>query len=317
MTVSRRELLAGSAAASGAAVVAACSHGPERLVRHHRTPVPPSPPVSYSKFMVGTGTTYANRVQALVPGARAVRNYHDAVNDIPLEWPVWLFPDGTTGPVVLSIRPMPEDLLSGRLDKQILSMVRSAPPFSYLSAWHEAGNLPAYKHLNYLYPSGMQRVHAKMMALCHGTNVRYGAIMCMPPPHMPKWLIPQLDWYGLDIYDWPQFHFNDSYAYPIDFNGRLKGRLDSWGEVMSKVSGQAHPNLVVAETNGFNPDTRPEWVQFVGHWLKGHGGTRLIVFWTQFPDSAHGGWPWTGPYGHVANVPAQVDLVRTLRRLSR
>jgi hypothetical protein len=38
---------------------------------------------------------------------------------------------------------------------------------------------------------------------------------------MAPWLVPGMDWYGLDIFDWPQFHFPRG---PLDIRGRGCGR---------------------------------------------------------------------------------------------
>ena len=82
----------------------------------------------------------------------------------------------------------------------------------------------------------MRAVHAHMHRLCRHTNVRYGPILCMHPLSMPPWMVPGLDWYGLDIYDWLEFRNSDG---TLNINGALYPRLAQWralGQLVMNVA---------------------------------------------------------------------------------
>ncbi len=107
--------------------------------------------------------------------------------------------------MTLSIRPVPADLLAGQLDEKLKSFIASAPPGVKLSAWHEASNLAGYP--DYVNSDNMSAVHDYMQNLCRGSNVRYGSIICAVPSATKAWMGTNLDWYGVDIYDFPEGQF--------------------------------------------------------------------------------------------------------------
>jgi hypothetical protein len=261
--VTRRAVLAG-----GAAVLAGGT-----LLRG----VPAS--ASAQKFVVGANAPWFTRVRAAVPGVSCRRVYYGVYNYIPPSWPT----AGTGVTECVSIRPVPSSLLSGSLDAQLKTFIASAPPGSLLNAWHEAGNLAGYPA--YINPANMRSVHTYMNHLCAGSDVSYGPILCMHPDKMPIWMVPGLGWYGLDIYDWPEFHFPD--GGPLDIHGLLWPRFDQWKAVIQQVSGQRNPQLNICETNAKDPSHRPKWMQAVAEWMAGNGGHRMITYW-----SRHGVGPW-------------------------
>ena len=198
----------------------------------------------------------------------------------------------------VSVRPVPSSLLSGRLDARLRAFIRSAPPGSFLTAWHEAGNLIGYPA--YINPPNMRAVHRHMHRLCRGTHVSYGPILCMRPESMPPWLVPGMDWYGLDIYDWPQFHFPGG---PLDARGRLWPRLRQWQAVIRHVSGHRNPALAICETNSLHPSDRPKWLLGVAEWMARNGGHRMLTFWRR-----GGVGPW---------LPHDRAVISALRQCSR
>src|SRR5690349_16083489 len=131
---------------------------------------------------------------------RTFRAYRDKYNFIPTVWPTK--PDVPDAPVTLSIRPVPDDLLAGRLDDQLRQFIAAAPPGVKLSAWHEASNLGTYP--DYINAETMAAVHEYMQELCRGSNVRYGSIICAVPSETTAWMGTNLDWYGLDVYDFTE-----------------------------------------------------------------------------------------------------------------
>lgn len=276
--ISRRTVLGAGAALGGALLAAAVSQ--------------PAEAVASPRLEIGANAGWFTAVQASVPAATCRRVYYPEYNFIPPHWP--------SGPTVsramVSIRPVPADLLAGRLDAQIRTFLASAPPGSDLTTWHEAGNLTGYPR--YITPATMRRVHRYMQRLCQRSNVRYGPILCMRPSSMPPWLVPGMDWYGLDIYDWPEFHFPHG---PIDVHGRLYPRLNQWHAVIQHASRRRHPVLSICETNSNYASHRPKWFAALAHWLSRNGGRSMLTYWS---DSPHAVGPWN-PHDHA--------VIRTLR----
>lgn len=258
-------------------------------------------------MITGSDATYFETIKLSVPQVSCRRVFYDAVNGWPKHWPLV---EGTTA--VLSIRPNPDDLLAGRLDESLREFIASAPGDNDLCAWHEAGNLPAYNvppYNEWITPETMTKVHVYMQQLCaatpnqHGQKVSYGPILCMPPAGMKPWMPPGMDWYGLDIYDWPEFHVDGDFSKPLDIRGLLYPRLDQWKQVVQEVSGKSFAHLNITETNSGNPHHRPKWFTAVGDWMLENGGQRMLTFWT---SSASGVGPW---------LPDDEDTIRALRAL--
>jgi hypothetical protein len=275
--VTRRDAIAGGAALAGAALL------------HH------VPGAQAGRLVVGANEGWFIDVHQSVPAVSCRRSYYGTYNYIPAKWPVSV--DATSQSV--SIRPIPHSLLSGHLDARLKAFIGSAPPSSFLTAWHEAGNLAGYPP--YINPRNMRAVHRYMNRLCYGTNVSYGPILCMHPDSMPPWLVPGMGWYGLDIYDWLEFHFPAGGV--LDIHGRLWPRLSQWKAVIQKVSGHRNPELAICETNSSFPSHRPKWMVAIAKWMADNGGRRVLTYW-----SHHGVGPW---------LPEDHAVISALRHCAR
>ena len=214
---------------------------------------------------------------------RTFRAYRDEYNVIPAVWPAKpAVPDAR---VTLSIRPVPSDLLAGRLDDQLTSLIAAAPQGVKLSAWHEASNLDGYP--DYISAATMSAVHEYMQGLCRGSNVRYGSIICAVPSKTKAWMGTNLDWYGLDVYDFSEGQFRDWGGWLS--KPKLFARLGDMLETCRELTGQESPDVDICETNSPRPRHRPEWFALLAEWLDGNGGGRLQGFWN--PSGALSG-PW-------------------------
>jgi hypothetical protein len=215
--------------------------------------------------------------------ALTFRAYRDQYNFIPTVWPAKAaVPEAR---VTLSIRPVPADLLGGRLDEQLTALIAAAPPGVKLSAWHEASNLDGYP--DFINAASMSAVHEYMQLLCRGTNVRYGSIICAVPSATKAWMGTNLDWYGLDVYDFGEGQFRDQTG-GISRN-KLFARLDDMLETCRELSGIESPEIDICETNSPRPQHRAEWFTLLAEWLSGNGGRRLQTFWN--PSGPLSG-PW-------------------------
>jgi hypothetical protein len=228
-------------------------------------------------MIVGCNASDFDAMRQAVPGATARRVYYPTVNEWPATWPLVA---GSTA--VLTIRPLPADLLAGNLDASIRGLFESGPPGSLANAWHEAGNLPAYRELPYINPARIRAVHQHMHQLAQGTNVAYGPVLCMPPGSMPPWMPGGMDWYGLDIYDWPQFRDGADVSQAL-----LADRLGKWQAVVERVTGQKNTALAICETNSDRLPYRAQWFSRLGQGAAEVGLTHLLGFW-----SATGCGPW-------------------------
>ncbi len=227
------------------------------------------------------------------------RAYRDKYNFIPTVWPSKESVPGAR--VMLSIRPVPDDLLAGRLDDPLRSLIASAPPGVKLSAWHEASNLKAYPpHIKH--GPTMSAVHEYMQRLCQGSNVLYGSIICAVPSKVRAYMGRGLDWYGLDIYDFPEGQFRK-------WNGglardKLFARLDDMLATSRDLSGVGSPQIHICETNSPRTEHRGEWFTLLAEWMAAHGGGCLETFWK--PDG-----PLSGPW-----LPDDASTISALRAIA-
>jgi hypothetical protein len=205
---------------------------------------------------------------------RTFRAYRDKYNFIPTVWPTKA--DVPDAPVTLSIRPVPDDLLAGRLDDQLRQFIAAAPAGVKLSAWHEASNLGTYP--DYINAQTMSAVHEYMQQLCSGSNVRYGSIICAVPSETKAWMGTNLDWYGLDVYDFTEGQFRDWWGGGLN-KSKLFARLDDMLETCRDLTGRDSPDIDICETNSPRQRHRAEWFEMIAEWLNGHGGGRLQGFW--------------------------------------
>jgi hypothetical protein len=221
--------------------------------------------------MVGCNSGTYEQMHTAIPKAIGRRVYYDDVNGWPPNWP-----HVADSSAVMSIRPDPTQLLAGTLDTSIRNFAMTAPANSDLTTWHEAGNLNYYPPS--LTPRVMTLVHLYMQNLIEGTPCSYGVIMCMPPSQMPPWMPGGLDWYGLDIYEWPEFHDHNSHSLDVD---ALQTRLDEWKVVVQSQTKRESPHLNVCETNAFFSYNRPAWFECIGRWLNQNGGRRMLAFYSK------------------------------------
>jgi hypothetical protein len=234
-------------------------------------------------ILVGSNSRVFDPMLAAGIGVRTFRAYRDQYNFIPTAWPAK--DSAPEARVTLSIRPVPADLLAGQLDDQLTSFIAAAPPGVKLSAWHEASNLAGYP--DYVTAENMTAVHQHMQDLCRGSNVRYGSIICAVPSATKAWMGTSLDWYGLDIYDFPEGQFRH-------FGGglsrqKLFARLDDMLEACRELSGRDAPEIDICETNSPRQGYRGEWFTLLAEWLQANGGQRLQTFWN--PAGSLSG-PW-------------------------
>jgi hypothetical protein len=228
---------------------------------------------------------------------RTFRAYRDQYNFIPTVWPSKeSVPDAR---VTLSIRPVPADLLAGKLDAQLKDFIAAAPPGVKLSAWHEASNLDGYP--DWVTADSMSAVHEYMQELCRGSNVRYGSIICAVPSATKAWMGTSLDWYGLDIYDFPEGQFRDWHG-GIS-RSKLFARLDDMLDTCRELTGRGSPEIDICETNCPRREHRADWFALLAEWLSGNGGRCLQTFWNPAGDLSG---PW------LPDDQKTIDLLRSI-----
>jgi hypothetical protein len=221
--------------------------------------------------------------------------YYDTENLFPPAWP-----ERFGAHLTLSLRPNPSDLLSGRLDRHLKAVIDSAPLHSELTFWHEntTGNplgYPAYVN-NARAAVRMQRYG---QSLCRGTRVRFGVITVGPAVQQLGWLAPGLDWYGDDLYEFPELRNPNGTFSRAKIIARLNSNLHAWRE----ASGKQAPAIRICETNSSLDSHRSRFFTTIAQWLARHNGNRMLTYW-----NAHGGD--SGPW------PPSAAVVRTLRSLS-
>jgi hypothetical protein len=240
------------------------------------------------------------RLHAAVPLAKGLRMYYDTENLFPPAWP-----ERFGAHMTLSLRPNPGDLLSGRLDHQLKAIIHSAPAHSELTFWHEntTGNplgYPAYVN-NARAAIRMQRYGHD---LCRGTRVLFGVITVGPAVQQLGWLAPGLDWYGDDLYEFPQLRNPNGTFSHAKIIARLNSNLQAWRE----ASGKRSPAIRICETNSPLDSHRSRFFTTIAQWLVGHNGNRMLTYWNPNGSAARGGD--SGPW------PPSAAVVRQLRSLS-
>jgi len=231
--------------------------------------------------LVGANSRVFDPMREAGINAQTFRAYRDKYNLIPAGWP-----EKPGARVLLSIRPVPDDLLAGRLDDQLRALIAIAPPGVRLSAWHEAANLAGYP--DYIRdPAVMSAVHGYLQELCRGSNVCYGSIICAVPSRVKSSMGAGLDWYGLDVYDFSGGQFRN-WLGGIS-KTRLFARLDDMLATCRDLSGRDSPEINICETNSPRPRYRADWFSLLADWLSGNGGGCLETFWN--PTGPQSG-PW-------------------------
>lgn len=207
---------------------------------------------------------------------------------VPPSWPK--SPPGTAG--FYTIYPNPVELLAGELDGAIQAMIRNAPPGSMLTAYAEA-DADAAKGGQFallgLTADIMQQVHARLFALCQGSNVRYGAVNCGYGSASNAFVTPGLDFYGLDIYE--------------PCRPGIMSALEDFAQNMNSV--QPGATLAIAECNSNVQARRPYWFASIFGFMKRyekHDGpvAAFMTYW-------HAGGPLSGPW-----LPGDAAVIATL-----
>lgn len=230
---------------------------------------------------------------------RSFRAYRDEFNFIPSAWPA---KDSVPqARVTLSIRPLPGDLLAGKLDSPLRDFIASAPSGVRLSAWHEASNLDGYP--DFVTAGAMSAVHEYLQDLCRGSNVSYGSIICAVPSATRAWMGTGLDWYGLDIYDFGEGQFRHPLTGGLS-KRKLFDRLDDMLDTCRDLSERDAPEIDICETNSPRRGHRAEWFELLAEWLADNGGRCLQSFWN--PSGSLSG-PW---------LPEDDKTISALRSLS-
>jgi hypothetical protein len=218
-----------------------------------------------------------------VPGLRGVRIYglqpdgpKKETDRIAETWPRPPVPHA--GPMVYSIYPVPGHVFNGDLDDTLKKLIASAPPGSYLAAWHEALSL---HYPPYITSESMYKLHAHMNAMTHGTNVTYGAIfgggrLATLFESVP----PNLGFYGQDLYG------NLGIGEGMD-------RLEEFITLAKPKDTETprYPKLMIPECNTPNRAQRPAWFKSVCERMHVYGAHSLgvLTFWN--PKGGLSG-PW-------------------------
>src|SRR5215472_3761150 len=199
--------------------------------------------IGHVRITWGVNQAVWDNFLAAVPRANGVRVYYDTENYVPPSWPMFLQDPWVT----LSLRPMPGPLLSGKLDARLRRLIRSAPPHSQLTIWHEdaVGNNPLGYPAALRDPARYIRMQKHMERLVRRSNVRFGTIGCGPMLQAEKWFAPHLDWYGYDFYDNSRYWNKDGTLSRAKIWHRMDGNLAAF----RKVSGERFPLIAIGEAN--------------------------------------------------------------------
>jgi hypothetical protein len=208
-----------------------------------------------------------------VPGLRGVRIYglqpDGAGKETDRVAKTWPAPPVTkAGPIVYSIYPVPAHVFNGHLHDTLTSLIASAPPGSFLTAWHEALSLP---YPSYITSDTMYKLHSHMNAITQGTNVSYGSIFGGGElTTLFKSVPPNLGFYGLDLYG------NEG----IDKGmARLEQFITLAKPKDTKTPG--YPKLMLPECNTPKKAERPDWFKSVCERMHTYGAHSIgvLTFW--------------------------------------
>jgi hypothetical protein len=292
--ISRRAFMA---AAGAAGIVAATA----RALPAHAA--------SASQFL-GSNMDVFTQIQSAVPGLRGVRIYgeHPSLFDYtnptiapPATWasynnlaPQWPGPpsgltNAQAGPIVYSIYPIPATLTglptTGLPDEltigQIQQIIATAPPNSYMTAWHEAFGLT---YPGYITVPAMLEVHSALNQMCLGTNVTYGSIFGGGDPATLWASVPSdLGFYGFDVY--ANISIDDGMSKLETFIADAKDNTPDY-------PWYNYPPLLIPETNTPTVDDRPTWFNDVCGRMHQYGSNSIgvLTFWGGQCASLSGAW---------------------------
>jgi hypothetical protein len=230
-----------------------------------------------------------DRFHAAIPHSHCVRVYYDAVNVFPATWPrpskgAW---------VMLSIRPNPQDLLSGKLDTELKTLIASAPAHSLLTIYHEnAGANPLNYPPDVHNAANYVRMQRYMENLVHGTRVRFGVDIIAPFGSVLHWIYKADDWFGYDLYAFPRYLNPNGTINVTAVTTRMTNNL----RTLQKFTGRRYPPVYLAETNARKDSQRKTWFSTIATWYATHDGHRtgwILTRWTAAtgPHSGLSG-PW-------------------------
>jgi hypothetical protein len=230
-------------------------------------------------------------------GKYSERRYFEAVNSIPKDWTAAAcYSDYVT----MSIRPNPDDLLHNKpvpdngsgyttLDDQIRHLISTCPDHAELTCWHEAQSNNPLRYPSFITKDSIPQIHEHVQRLCSttpdadGGRVKYGCILTGPIKANTDWLGKDLDWYGVDIYDGPNFRYPNGNLNLDYLTARMDQNLKYW-----KTATKGPVSVRVTETNSAEDNHRKNWMLTLGQWMAANNGFRIITFW-EGPDS--GPWP--------------------------
>lgn len=239
---------------------------------------------------------YTDFVTAIPAGTHGYRVYADGVFDTVAQMPTAWPSDLPTNCMTWSLRPNLPNLLNGDFDAALIALIAQAHDHAELSIWHEAGpgmNGPghSYDQYGYVTQGNIYHAHAHMQNLCannlaaSGGHVKYGSIITGPASSMQNWLGRNLDWYGVDIYDNPNFQNPDGTLNQGAINTRMNNNLATWKAVCPDHT----PSIRITESNSSHDFHRKNWWLFLSEWMVAHNGYRLLTYWN--PNGPLSG-PW-------------------------
>ncbi len=134
--------------------------------------------------------------------------------------------------------------------------------------------------------------------------MQFGVITVGPAVQQRDWLAPGLDWYGDDLYEFPQLRNPDGTFSQAKIIARLNANLQAWRE----ASGTRSPAIRICETNSPLDSHRSSFFTTIAQWMARHNGTRVLTYWNPNGSAARGGV--SGPW------PPSAAVIRRLRSLS-
>ena len=235
-----------------------------------------------------------------VPQSHCVRVYYDTVNVFPATWPqragkgVW---------TMLSIRPEPHDLLSGKLDTELKALVRSAPAHSLLTIYHEnAGGNPLNYPPDVHNAANYVRMQRYMENLVKGSRVRFGVDIIAPFSSVLSWIYKRDDWFGYDFYAFPRYLNRNGTVNVAAVTTRMTNNL----RTLQKFTGRRYPPIYLGETNTSKNYERKTWFSTLARWFATHDRHQIgwiLTRWTAKtgPHTGLSG-PWPPSKGVVAEL---------------
>jgi hypothetical protein len=210
-----------------------------------------------------TTNQWFKQISAVVPRLNGFRQYDNQPfwdngvwrNRLAPTWPAPPYP-GYVGPSVFSIYPVPSTILGPLFSPKfspknlpargiIEELMASAPPNSYLSAWHEFGTIN-YRSFG-VTAANLALVHLVLNDMAKSyPNVTYGPILFTPKDRNSlvaafESCPPDMGFYGVDVYG------NNGTSAGLqqleNFINLAKG-LDT-----TRPPGHGYPKLLIAETN--------------------------------------------------------------------